>query len=136
MFYLIDCLPQFIDRTNDIGGQWNRFTKGIRVKPKCPAKCIAIKAFVVCIGFLVCFVSASGFYRESVLSAISAAKLDTISTFNFGATVNTYSTLSCNTDNKNEMQCLVLTQPQFPETRNCYTTHESVNHSFCGRLCK
>ena len=130
-------LPQFIDHANNIGGQWNRFNNGITTESKCPAKSISIKAFFVCIiGLLVFFVSVNGSYRERVLSFISSFKEDAISAFDLGATVHTYSTLSCNTDKKNELQCLVHMHPEISETRNCYTSHGTVNHSFCGRRCK
>ena len=131
---------QFIDRPNDIGDQWNRFKKAKSfqksINPvKCSAKSIAIKVFVVSIiAFLVYFVSLGELYREKVLSAISTSNLDAKSAFNFGTTVNTYFTLSCNVTNENELQCLVHVQPHIPETKNCYTSHGTVNNSFCGRL--
>ena len=121
-------LPQFIDRANDIGGRWNRFNKrkDMNINFKCPAKSILMKAFLVFFCGLVCFVSEGGLYRERVLSAISA--------FNLGATADTYSTLSCNTDTENALQCLVHMQPLIPETRNCDTVYGNVNHSLCGRF--
>ena len=129
-------LPQFIDCTTDIEEQWNDFTNDIHMKPKkCPVTLIAQKAFVVCIGLLVCLVFVGGLYRDKLRSAISAFKADTISSINVDEVVDTFSTLSCNTDDKNELQCLVQMHPQIPETRNCYTAHDTVNHSFCGRLC-
>ena len=136
LLYIVDCylemilahptliyLPQFVDPADNIGGQWTRFNEdkgGDTFKPTCPAKSISIKVL------LVCFVVLVALYREMVLSAVSK--------FYHGATVDSYSTLFCNIDTENELQCLVHMQPQSPETRHCYTTHETVNHSFCGVL--
>ena len=112
---------QFVDPADNVGEQWVRFNQDNRIsKPKCPAKSIAKKVL------LICFIISVVLYREMVLLVVSKLYLD--------ATVDTYSTLFCNTDNENELQCLVHMQPQSPETRHCYTAYRTVNHSFCGVL--
>ena len=126
VWHLFDShLRQFIDHANHMGRQWNSFKtykpdKGVRLKIKYPAK------FFLCVGFLVCFALLDRLYHETVLSNISA--------FNLFTTVDTYSTLSCNTNNENKLKCLVHMQPQIPGINNCYTAHGNVNYSFCGRL--
>ena len=120
---------------DDIGGQWNRFNKSKdkHKTPKCGVKPIFVASAKA---LLLCVVSVGVLYRERVLSTLSAFKEDAISGFDLDATMYTYSTVSCNIDNKNELQCLVHMHPEISETRNCYTSHGTVNHSFCGRLCK
>ena len=130
-------LSQFFD-SNGIGGRWLRLIEHVNVllKPKCPAKSIAKKAYFVCLFLCVFFVSLGGLYREKVLSDISVFIHDVATGLNLDKTVNTFSTLSCNIDNKNELQCLVHMHPEILRTRSCYTAHGTVNHSFCGRLCE
>ena len=125
-------LPQLIDPADDIGRQWTR-PNHMKVRSTCPVKSILIRAF------LVGFVALCALYHEMVLSAIptywrvTGYDLGAVLAFNLGARAD-YSTLFCNIDNENELQCLVQMQSQSPETRHCYTSHKTVNHSFCGVL--
>ena len=65
-------------------------------------------------------------YREKVLSTVSELSL--------GATVDVYSTLSCNIDKEKELQCLVQMEKHMPKKRLCNITHGLEKYAFCGAI--